>query len=141
MKLDSKTQMHLDQIKAIDVINERATLLVSCNPNDHNAFNLPNTNRWYRPIDIKNIFSYVAFCIEKRRREDDMSRHPALDSVFKAMDAYARQEAIEYAKFVYEDCDRLSDNTWACRITSWREEYTSDQLYNLYLTYKNKNNE
>lgn len=120
MKYDANTQMHLDRIKVIQALNGKDNFYVSCMPGDDGAFNIPNSNRWLRTISIGNVLSFASYCIEKGRREGEMSAHADLDGLYRAMDEYARQEVIAFNRY----CGGLP--------IDFHNRHTLEELYDLY---------
>lgn len=62
-----------------------------------------------------------------------------LDSIYEAMEMYAKQEAIEFAKFAMDKSwqDLNNTNKWVCHDDySDYNEYTDEQMYQWYLSLK-----
>lgn len=59
-------------------------------------------------------------------------------NILRAMDAYARQEAIEFGKFIDEKQFYREGELWYQSNPHGDSPLTDDQLYDLYLTHKNK---
>lgn len=87
-------------------------------------------------MDKEEIFQKHKF-VERRQSEHSLTggydfEYLSQDGALKAMDEYARQEAVSFSIWITKNACREGADKWTCRVTQWRQTHTTAELFDLY---------